>query len=145
VRCGLALALTAAGASATASEALFKEHCAACHQPDGSGTPGLAPPLKGPHWAQLLGERAYLPRVVAFGMTGSIQVGEAVYSGAMPAQRQLANADLASVLNHVAATLNATALPAGWHPYDGDEVARIRAAPQSTIAQRNLRRQLLTP
>jgi mono/diheme cytochrome c family protein len=137
--------MMATAAQATEGEALFKQHCSVCHQADGSGTPGLAPPLKGAHWGRLLRERAFLPRVVAFGMTGSIKVGDAVYNGAMPGQRQLSDADLASVLNHVAGTLNASALPADWHAYEGEEVARIRAAPFPTIEQRNLRRKLLAP
>ncbi len=37
---------------------------------------------------------------------GSIKVGDAVFNGAMPAQRQLSDADLASVLNHLTGALN---------------------------------------
>jgi mono/diheme cytochrome c family protein len=140
----VALAMVAASAQAAGSEALFKEHCGACHQADGAGTPGLAPPLKGAHWEKLIRERGYLPRVVAFGMTGSVKVGDTVFNGAMPPQRQLSDADLASVLNHVASTLDASVLPAEWRAYEADEVARIRATPHATIEQSTLRRKLLT-
>jgi hypothetical protein len=78
-------------------------------------------------------------------MTGSIKVGDSIYSGAMPAQRQLSDTDLASVLNHLARELNASALPADWRAYDAAEIAGIRATPYPTIEQRNLRRRLLTP
>src|SRR5262245_45341508 len=62
---------------------LFVQICGPCHQPDGGGTPGLAPPLKGPHWKKLAAERTYLPRVIAFGLTGQIKVGESVFAGGM--------------------------------------------------------------
>lgn len=127
----------------TGDEALFQHHCGACHQPDGRGTPGVAPPLTGDHWRKLLGERSYLPRVVAFGMTGAIKVGETVYSGAMAAQPQLDDGQLASVLNHVAVTLNPGALPPDWRRYSAEDVARVRASPHATIEQRNLRRRVL--
>jgi hypothetical protein len=78
-------------------------------------------------------------------MTGSIKVGEAVYSGAMAPQTQLNDAELASVLNHLVLGINPGALPPGWAKYSAEEVARVRATPHSTIEQRNLRRQVLGP
>jgi mono/diheme cytochrome c family protein len=122
-----AVLMFAAMLSGTAARAedgadLFREHCGACHQPDGGGTPGLAPPLKGAHFGKLLAERSYLPRVLAFGMTGQIRSGDAPFNGAMPAQTQLDDTRAAAVANHVAGELNAGILPAGWHPYDAAEI-----------------------
>jgi hypothetical protein len=105
----------------------------------------LAPPLKGPHWQRLLAERNYLPRVVAFGMTGRIQVAGAPYNGAMMAQVRLRDEQLAAVINHVAGGLNAANLPAAWRPYDAAEVAVVRATPHGSIEQHQLRKQILGP
>lgn len=144
---GLALALAAACASAqdTGGASVFAQTCAVCHQADGSGTPGLAPPLKGGYWQKLLAERSYLPRVIAFGLTGQIKVGESIFNSGMPAQAQLTDEQLAAVANHVASGLNAAHLPASWKAYDAAEVAGVRAAPHASIEQRQLRKQALAP
>ena len=50
-----AAALLAAASAASAQgggEALFKENCAACHQPDGKGVPGAFPALAGNSFVQ---------------------------------------------------------------------------------------------
>jgi mono/diheme cytochrome c family protein len=143
---GLALVLAAAPAGAElAGAALFVQTCSACHQADGAGTPGLAPPLKGTYWQKLLAERSYLPRVIAFGLTGRIEAGNAVFNSGMPAQTQLSDDQLAAIANHVAATLNAASLPLGWKSYVGAEIATVRATRHASIDQRQLRKQLLTP
>ncbi|MEJ6001220.1 c-type cytochrome [Paucibacter soli] len=82
--------------------ALFAQHCATCHQADASGTVGLAPPLKGAHWARLGADRAYLPTVLLHGLSGPIQVGGQRFVGSMPAfGAQLDDASLAAVANHL--------------------------------------------
>jgi len=82
--------------------ALFVQHCATCHQADGSGTVGLAPPLKGAHWAKLGGDRGYLPTVLLHGLSGPIKVNGQSFVGSMPAfGGQLDDASLAAVANHL--------------------------------------------
>ena len=141
----LASAWSSAGAAAEAGVALFKQHCGACHQVDGAGIPGIAPPLRGAHWKKLLQERTYLPRVAAFGIAGSIKVGDTTYNSAMPAQSQLTEDQLAEAINFIAAGLNAANLPPGWQPYAAAEVASVRAASHQANEQRQLRRQILKP
>lgn len=138
-------ALPASGALADerAGTALFKQHCSACHQSDGGGIPGVAPPLAGPHWQKLLQERNYLPRVVAFGLAGQIRIGDSTYNSAMPAQPQLADDQLALVINFVAAELNAAVLPPGWRRYETADIAVVRATPHGSNEQRQLRKQIL--
>lgn len=147
VRIGLWCAITAFSAPGLCAEsdgaALFKQHCAACHQADGSGVPGLAPPLKGAHWKKLLKERSYLPRVAAFGLTGAIRVGDATFNSAMPAQPQIGDEQLAVVINFVAVGLNAEHLPSDWPAYVASDVAAVRAAPHSGTEQRQLRKEVL--
>ncbi len=144
---GLALTLAAATASAqdTSGSGVFVQACAPCHQPDGSGTPGYAPPVKGAYWQRLLAERSYLPRVIAFGLTGQIKVGESVFSGGMAGQTQLTDEQVAAVANHVASGLNAGQLPPGWKPYDAAEVAGVRGTARGSAEQRQLRKQALAP
>jgi hypothetical protein len=101
--------------------------------------------LKGEYWRKLLAERSYLPRVIAFGLTGQIKVGEAVFSGGMPGQVQLTDEQVAAAANYVASALNASHLPPGWKPYDAAEAASVRAVPHGSIEQRQLRKQALGP
>jgi mono/diheme cytochrome c family protein len=158
---GLALALAAAtpraedkpGAGAQDSAAagvqdklggtLFVQICGPCHQPDGAGTPGLAPPLKGPHWQKLTAERTYLPRVIAFGLTGQIKVGDAVFAGGMQPQAQLNDEQATAVANYVASVLNEANLAADWKPYTAAEISAVRATPHSSVEQRQLRKHAL--
>ncbi|WP_303901234.1 c-type cytochrome [Thiohalomonas denitrificans] len=83
---GLLLGVTAAMAANESGEALYFEHCAVCHQPDGKGIPGIIPPVAGhplvnsddPEKVQV-----YLSRVI-FGYHGGLIVDRQVYSGRMP-------------------------------------------------------------
>ena len=115
---------TAVGASTYAT------YCAACHQANGKGVPGAFPPLAG-HAAQLAAQgsgRGYLMRVVLFGMEGPIKVDGQAYSGAMPAWGALDDKALAAVLNQITTAWNsASVLPAGFQPYQPQEVAAARA------------------
>jgi len=122
---------------------LFVQTCGPCHQPDGGGTPGLAPALKGPHWQKLAAERTYLPRVIAFGLTGQIKVGDAVFAGGMQPQAQLNDEQAAAVANYVAGVLNQSNLPADWKPYTAAEITAVRATPHSSVDQRQLRKHAL--
>jgi mono/diheme cytochrome c family protein len=56
--------------------------CAACHQPNGQGMDGLAPPLVDSEW--VIGKPDILPRVVIHGLTGPIKVNGTSWSLEMP-------------------------------------------------------------
>lgn len=56
--------------------------CAACHQPNGQGMDGLAPPLVDSEW--VVGKPDILPRVVIHGLTGPIKVNGTSWSLEMP-------------------------------------------------------------
>lgn len=64
--------------------ALFQANCAACHQADGSGVVGLAPPLRSSDFQKLSRDSDYLPRVLLTGMTGKIMVDGMALVGNMP-------------------------------------------------------------
>lgn len=137
----LALLCVAAPAWAADGAALFKQHCAICHQDSAAGTPGLAPSLLGPHWQKLGAERGYLPTVLLKGLSGSIKVNGQPFVGNMPAMAPtLDDAALAAVANHLRGLQGAAA---DNKPFTAAEFAELRAAPGNPTQSRNLRRQIL--
>lgn len=137
----LALVVAPAFAQGTAPDgaALFGQHCATCHQPDGSGTPGLAPALKGEHWRKLGASRAYLPAVMLHGLSGAISVNGTPFVGSMPAiGAALDDAALAAVANHLRKLQGMEEAP-----FTADELKAARAQPGSPPQTRQLRAQLL--
>ena len=137
----LALMLGLPGLAAAADgAALFVQHCAACHQADGSGTVGLAPPLKGEHWAKLGAERDYLPTVLVHGLSGPIKVAGVPFVGSMPAfGPQLDDESLAAVANHLRGLQGA----AGDKPYDAAELRSARDKAGSPPQSRQRRVQIV--
>lgn len=82
-----------------AGERVFARACAACHQLDGVGMQGLAPPLRDSEWA--LGPVDRLARIVLHGVRGPIEVNGVVWSLEMPGQRHLSDDELAAALSYV--------------------------------------------
>lgn len=82
-----------------AGEALFARACASCHQLDGGGMQGLAPPLRDSEWAT--GPIDRVVRIVAHGVRGPIAVNGTTWTMEMPAQRQLSDADVAAIVGYV--------------------------------------------
>ena len=133
------VAATAAAQGAPDGTALFAQHCATCHQADGSGTAGLAPALKGEHWRKLGASRAYVPAVVLHGLSGAISVNGANFVGSMPAVgAALGDAELAAIASHLRKLQGAEEAP-----YTADELKVARALPGSPPQTRQLRSQLL--
>jgi mono/diheme cytochrome c family protein len=101
------VALAATGtAEAANGEQVYVENCAACHQPDGSGVPGLAPPLRGELWKRLGGRSAaYLAGVLVSGMVGVPLDGQR-FGAAMPPWAHLSDPELAAVGSYVLQKLN---------------------------------------
>jgi len=102
------IAAPAAHAAPAAGEALYLQHCAACHQADGSGVPGLAPPLANALGRHLASPRVaeYLAQVVVAGLAGPITVSGQPFSSAMAGLPQLQDGEIASILNYVVGGLN---------------------------------------
>lgn len=135
-----ALGLAAATASASDGAALFAQHCAVCHQADGSGTVGLAPPIKGAHWERLGADRGYLLAVVLNGLAGPIRIDGQPFVGAMPGLApQLDDLQVAAVATHVRSLQGAK----NAAPYGADEVKAARALPGNPSASRQRRVQLV--
>ena len=129
----LLLATLLAGAAGLAAaqdgKAVYDANCAACHQPDGAGALGLAPPLAGTLGKRLAVPegRKYLPGIVIAGLAGKMESKGVLYEGIMPNWQQFSDAELAAVLNHVLTTFNAAELPADFKPIEADELAATRA------------------
>lgn len=133
------VASVASAQGAPDGPALFAQHCATCHQPDGSGTAGLAPALKGEHWRKLGASRAYVPAVMLHGLSGAINVNGTPFIGSMPAiGAALDDAALAAVASHLRKLQGAEEAP-----YTADELKAARAQPGSPPQTRQLRAQLL--
>ncbi|MCX6955175.1 MAG: cytochrome c, partial [Verrucomicrobia bacterium] len=78
---------------------LFGMNCAACHQADGKGRDGLAPPLAASDWAT--GPASRPARVVLHGLTGKIVVKDQTFQLDMPAFGLLKDDQLAAILTYV--------------------------------------------
>lgn len=132
-------------AHAASGESAYATRCAVCHQPAGEGIPGIYPPLAatlGP-FARGADGRAYLIRVVTFGMVGPIRSRGATYNGLMPSHPGLSDEEVAELLNFILRAFNAGELPPDFQPFTAEEVAEVRAMPRSPAAVREERARVL--
>jgi len=88
---------------------VFTTVCAACHQPDGRGQNGLAPPLLDSDW--VLGSPQATVRIVMYGLSGAITVNGRSYIGEMPGLGVLDDDQIASVLTYLRREWGHTAAP----------------------------------
>ena len=123
--CALLAAAAPALAGPTPGASAFAA-CAVCHGADAAGIPGAFPPLlpRVAEFAKTPAGRAYLIMVVTAGLIGDLPVDGTVYRGVMPPQAALDAAQVAAVLNHVAAGLGTTKAPA--RAFDAREVGEVR-------------------
>jgi mono/diheme cytochrome c family protein len=82
----------------------FQKNCAVCHRANGTGNPGLAPPLTGYPAAYVRHPqgRRQLVLTVLYGMYGEVLVDERHYNFKMPDFARFDDATLAAVLNFIA-------------------------------------------
>jgi mono/diheme cytochrome c family protein len=140
----IALLIAASGCAQAQADgaALFAQHCAVCHLADGAGQAGLAPALKGEHWARLGAERAYLPTVLVHGLAGAIKVNGQTFVGVMTAfGTQFDDATLAALATQVRKLQGA----ADAKPYSADEIKAVRDKPGNPQTTRQLRAQIVGP
>ncbi|GBD39788.1 Cytochrome c-552 [bacterium HR37] len=79
---------------------VYARVCAACHQPNGQGVPGVFPPLAGSEWVLKDPETPIL--IVLHGLQGPIEVKGTVYNNVMPEWgSKLSNEEIAAVLTYV--------------------------------------------
>ncbi len=138
----IGLVLLVSVAFAQSGPTLYQQ-CQGCHQPNGAGIPGVFPPLAG-HIPEILaakGGRTWLVQLLLWGMSGEIAVKGARYNGVMPGYRQLSDAEIAALLNHIS-TQWGNKFPGGQKPYTAAEVKAQRSK-TLTPAQVNAARKAL--
>jgi len=80
-------------------EAEYVRYCSACHARDGSGRPPTFPPLAGSEWLDLGPDAVSL--IILLGLRGEIEVAGRTYRGYMPTMRQLDDAEIKQILDHI--------------------------------------------
>ena len=93
----------------TRGKALYLVSCSACHQPNGQGLEGIAPPLAGTRWPNESEDR--LARIVLHGLRGPITVADKEYNLEMPAMGFFDDQDIAAILTYVRAAWGKTTAP----------------------------------
>lgn len=133
-------ATTLAQANDAAGAELFGKHCVACHQADGEGIPGLAPPLVGAlkKVAELDLGRTYLAQVLISGMAGTIKTRGGKFTGVMPSQAALSDRELTAIASYVLAKFNGSQVV-----LKPEDFAALRSNPLPPGEVRKLREQVL--
>jgi|WetSurMetagenome_2_1015567.scaffolds.fasta_scaffold239709_2 mono/diheme cytochrome c family protein len=90
---------TPAAAAPDPGESLYLKYCMACHQADGSGVPGMYPPIQSTDWVQ--GGKDRLIGLLLKGQQGEIEVNGKPFRGIMPAHTYLTDNEIAEVLTYV--------------------------------------------
>lgn len=133
------LTLAVSGPLRAEGARLYAAHCVACHQPDGDGAEGLAPPLAGvlAKRAKSDSGREYLALVLVSGMIGNITSRGVKYNGNMPAAT-LSDDELSAVMAYVLAAFNP-----GSPPLPADLFADARRKGLTPSAVHQLRARVL--
>lgn len=88
-----------AGASTHPGKKVYDSTCLACHMADGSGVPGMHPPLAKTDW--VTGDKDRLIRITIQGLSGKIEVNGRTYNSVMPPNGHLSNRQIADVLTYI--------------------------------------------
>lgn len=138
--CTLPASAQTADAGTAPGRAVFQSRCAACHNSEGQGTPGIAPALAGTlaQHADSAEGRRYLSAVLLNGLSGRIVSQGQTFMGAMPSHAALSDAELAAVASYVTHDLNGS----GAAAFSAEEFARARTDKATHKELRELRERL---
>jgi len=78
---------------------VYTQSCLPCHQADGSGVPGLNPPLE--KTSHVLGNKTKLIQIILKGMDTHEEINGETYSNIMPPHAQLTDQQISDVLTFV--------------------------------------------
>lgn len=78
---------------------LYVQNCLACHNPEGTGAPGLYPPLANTNW--VTGDKIRLIRTLLLGLSQPIEVNGETYNQEMPSYAHLSDQQIADVLTYI--------------------------------------------
>lgn len=101
-------------------KAVYTKYCLVCHQADGSGVPGMHPPLGPGSWTGR--DPQELIAMMMKGLSGKIEVNGEVYNGFMPSQAHLTDEEMADVLSYIRSSFGNS-----YPPVDVDVVKKIRS------------------
>ncbi|MEL7147211.1 MAG: cytochrome c [Bacteroidota bacterium] len=82
-----------------AGKKLYIQHCANCHQPEGTGLGTLYPPLATADY--LMRDPKAAACIVKNGQNGEIYVNGIQYNQAMPAHKELSNLEIAEIITYI--------------------------------------------
>ena len=100
---------------------VYNKYCLTCHQADGSGVPGMYPPLVNAE--MITGTADDLIRIILFGLEGPIGPEGISYSQVMPAQDFISDSDIVLLVNYLRETWGAD-----HAEVTADDVKRIRTS-----------------
>ncbi|MDN5211731.1 PQQ-dependent sugar dehydrogenase [Fulvivirgaceae bacterium BMA12] len=83
----------------TDGKGLYTRHCVSCHRADGTGAPGLIPPLGKTEW--VTGNRSRLIQILLKGLSKPIEVNGVTYEQEMPPFASLSDQEIASILTYI--------------------------------------------
>ena len=83
---------------ADSGKIIYETYCLACHQEDGSGVPGMNPPLGKTDW--VLGDSTRLINVILKGLKDA-EINGDTYSNEMPSHDFLTDKQISEVLTYV--------------------------------------------
>lgn len=86
-------------ASMSEGKKVYDQYCLICHQPDGSGVPGLNPPLIGTEY--VLGDKGRLVGIILNGSNEGLEIGGGDYTNAMPGFKSLTDKEIALVASFI--------------------------------------------
>lgn len=101
-------------------KAVYDKYCLVCHQSDGSGVPGMHPPLGPGSWVGNAPEE--LVAIMMKGLSGKVEVNGEVYNGFMPSQAQLTDEEIADVLTYIRSSFGNN-----FEPIDAKLVKKVRS------------------
>ena len=80
-------------------KAVYTKYCLTCHQADGSGVPGMHPPLGPGSW--MGNDPEELIAIMMKGLIGKIEVNGEIYKSFMPSHAKLTDQEIADVLTYI--------------------------------------------
>ncbi|MBW8332786.1 MAG: cytochrome c [Prolixibacteraceae bacterium] len=101
-------------------KAVYTKYCLTCHQADGSGVPGMHPPLGPGSWTGK--DPKELVAIMMKGLSGTIEVNGEVYKGFMPSHAQLTDEEIADVLTYIRISFGNS-----FDPVDAALVKKVRS------------------
>ena len=82
-------------------EEVYRKHCMACHQKDGTGFPKMFPPIT--NTKTVNGDLSELIGIVLYGLAGEIEVKGEIYNQVMIPHNFLSDREIADLLTYVKA------------------------------------------